>query len=137
MHGRRHLFEVVQGERREEGRGFVWTGVRLYDPALELAKWHTKVEPATNLDPEEPWTECIRREEDFIDFVVKGEERERYFMKGCGKGTMMFESMAWDPITRREHHVTAVKPWMQEVYNRINLVNRIYSPLVQQCYQAN
>ncbi|KAF6760221.1 hypothetical protein DFP72DRAFT_883554 [Ephemerocybe angulata] len=70
-----------------------------YDPALELAKRHTKVKPATtDLDPEEPWTEYIRRkEQDLIDLVVKGEEPGHYFMllgpKGCGKGTMIFEAM--------------------------------------------
>ncbi|KAJ7594947.1 hypothetical protein C8J56DRAFT_928063 [Mycena floridula] len=81
-----------------------------YDPALELATQHTKKgrnkdkeedseELELQLDTEIPWTEHLRRkEQDWIDNIVQGEEPGHYFVllgpKGSGKGTMIFDSMA-------------------------------------------
>ncbi|KAF9047399.1 hypothetical protein BJ165DRAFT_1403124 [Panaeolus papilionaceus] len=79
-----------------------------YDPALELAKLHTsrKGPPRDDTDDDpnlledgEPWTEDIRRkEQDYIDDIVHGNEVGHYYMllgpKGTGKGTMIFDAMA-------------------------------------------
>lgn len=61
-----------------------------YDPALELAKQHTKKPPLDDFEYEgdshefyesEPWTLDIRRkEQDFVDAVVHGKEPGHYFM---------------------------------------------------------
>ena len=55
-----------------------------YDPALELARFHTG-EMAASEDSEfegdEPWTEHLRRkEQDTIDLIIQGEEPGHYFM---------------------------------------------------------
>ncbi|KAF7315154.1 hypothetical protein MIND_00029800 [Mycena indigotica] len=84
-----------------------------YDPALELATYQNKNagerkkedddddNVIDNLDlPEDgPWTQHLRRkEQDWIDAIVHGEEPGHYFVllgpKGSGKGTMIFEAMA-------------------------------------------
>ncbi|KAL0955764.1 hypothetical protein HGRIS_001979 [Hohenbuehelia grisea] len=86
-----------------------------YDPALELARVskHPKSESPSGkgedeqelsieidgLDPDEPWTEHLRRkEQDWIDNIIKGEESGHYFVllgpKGSGKGTMIFDAMS-------------------------------------------
>lgn len=51
-----------------------------YDPALELAKPYTSSsEPIFTGD--EPWTNDVRRkEQDFIDRIIHGEESGHYFM---------------------------------------------------------
>ncbi|KAJ7686484.1 hypothetical protein B0H17DRAFT_1160607 [Mycena rosella] len=80
-----------------------------YDPALELAtlQYQNKPPAAQNtLDPldelefdaEGSWTQHLRRrEQDWIDAIVQGEEPGHYFVllgpKGSGKGTMIFDSM--------------------------------------------
>ena len=64
-----------------------------YDPALELATHSAKVRqraqqerqdrPDLDIDIEdpEPWTEHLRRkEQDFIDLIVKGEEVGHYYV---------------------------------------------------------
>ena len=55
-----------------------------YDPALELARFHTG-EMAASEDSEfeghVPWTEHLRRkEQDVMDRIIQGEEPGRYFM---------------------------------------------------------
>ncbi|KAJ7188655.1 hypothetical protein C8R46DRAFT_1205798 [Mycena filopes] len=81
-----------------------------YDPALELATYQNKPpkktqgllkeDPVDELDFDEdgPWTEHLRRKEQgWIDAIVKGEEPGHYFVllgpKGSGKGTMIFDAM--------------------------------------------
>ncbi|KAJ6589826.1 hypothetical protein DFH09DRAFT_216845 [Mycena vulgaris] len=81
-----------------------------YDPALELATYqnkppagtveHNSLDPLDELefDAEGPWTQHLRRrEQDWIDAIVQGEEPGHYFVllgpKGSGKGTMIFDSM--------------------------------------------
>lgn len=60
-----------------------------YDPALELAKQHTKRPLIDDFEGEEshdiyeagPWTKDLRRkEQDFVDAVVHGKESGHYFM---------------------------------------------------------
>jgi hypothetical protein len=52
-----------------------------YDPALELAKSHTKRNEEPAYDADEPWTEYLRRkEQDQIDDIVKGNEPGHYFL---------------------------------------------------------
>jgi len=76
-----------------------------YDPALELATHQTKKAPTgdevdeVEFDSDLPWTQHMRRrEQDWIDRIVQGEEPGHYFVllgpKGSGKGTMMLDSMA-------------------------------------------
>lgn len=93
-----------------------------YDPALELAKQHTKRPLIDDFEGESheiyeagPWTKDLRRkEQDFVDAVVHGKEPGHYFMllgpkvcsnphsnsarltrqQGSGKGSMIFDSMA-------------------------------------------
>ncbi|KAJ7782720.1 hypothetical protein B0H16DRAFT_1494100 [Mycena metata] len=79
-----------------------------YDPALELATYQNKPPKNQQLkedtvvdlkfDEDAPWTEHLRRkEQDWIDAIVKGEEPGHYFVllgpKGSGKGTMIFDAM--------------------------------------------
>ncbi|RXW23201.1 hypothetical protein EST38_g2618 [Candolleomyces aberdarensis] len=86
-----------------------------YDPALELAQFHTSKKAASEdseFEGDEPWTEHLRRkEQDTIDHIIRGEEPGHYFMflgpKGCGKGTMIFDCMASiqaDGVTLCEAH---------------------------------
>ncbi|KAJ6624312.1 hypothetical protein B0H10DRAFT_2006782 [Mycena sp. CBHHK59/15] len=77
-----------------------------YDPALELATYQAKPlaageEPIDELDfdADGPWTQHLRRrEQDWIDAIVHGNEAGHYFVllgpKGSGKGTMIFDSMS-------------------------------------------
>lgn len=57
-----------------------------YDPALELATHQTKKAPTEGLGnelnfDEAPWTENLRRkEQDWIDRIVTGQEPGHYFM---------------------------------------------------------
>ncbi|KAJ7039044.1 hypothetical protein C8F04DRAFT_1086923 [Mycena alexandri] len=79
-----------------------------YDPALELATYQNKPPKSQQqkedsvadleFDEDGPWTEHLRRkEQDWIDAIVKGEEPGHYFVllgpKGSGKGTMIFDAM--------------------------------------------
>ncbi|KAJ7496937.1 hypothetical protein FB451DRAFT_208088 [Mycena latifolia] len=79
-----------------------------YDPALELATYQNKPtagEQSNSFDPldeldfeaEGPWTQHLRRrEQDWIDAIVQGEEGGYYILlgpKGSGKGTMIFDAM--------------------------------------------
>ncbi|KAJ2922672.1 hypothetical protein H1R20_g14415, partial [Candolleomyces eurysporus] len=90
-----------------------------YDPALELVRFSTSTmvasEDSDEFEEDEPlstWTEHLRRkEQDVIDRIIEGEEPGYYFMflgpKGCGKGTMIFNSMAAiqaDGVTLCEAH---------------------------------
>ncbi|KAF9485994.1 hypothetical protein BDN70DRAFT_889709 [Pholiota conissans] len=83
-----------------------------YDPALELAKSHTRRKSQPNdadSDPiiaEDIPADIRRHEQTTIDHIIWGEEVGHYFMllgpkrynsyhiKGAGKGTMIFKSMA-------------------------------------------
>ncbi|KAK7045529.1 hypothetical protein VNI00_007361 [Paramarasmius palmivorus] len=73
-----------------------------YDPALEVARNHLLESQSLPEDEDEeapePWTRHFRRaEQDLIDRIVRGELHGNYFVllgpKGCGKGTMIFDSM--------------------------------------------
>ncbi|KAF7297999.1 hypothetical protein HMN09_01020800 [Mycena chlorophos] len=84
-----------------------------YDPALELATYQNQPPPVPSDedDPvaelggtavipsdEGPWTQHLRRkEQDWIDAIVHGQEPGHYFVllgpKGSGKGTMIFDAM--------------------------------------------
>ncbi|KAF8162361.1 hypothetical protein BJ912DRAFT_1035242 [Pholiota molesta] len=67
-----------------------------YDPALELAKSHTRRKAKPD-DTDIP-VDIRRHEQTTIDQIIWGEEVGHYFMllgpKGAGKGTMIFKSMA-------------------------------------------
>ncbi|KAJ7106059.1 hypothetical protein C8R43DRAFT_1046057 [Mycena crocata] len=81
-----------------------------YDPALELATYQHKPQTESStleddpideldFDAEGPWTQHLRRkEQDWIDAIVQGNEPGHYFVllgpKGSGKGTMIFDSMS-------------------------------------------
>ncbi|KAF7321531.1 hypothetical protein MKEN_00674000 [Mycena kentingensis (nom. inval.)] len=81
-----------------------------YDPALELATYQTAKpvgehetlvdDPLEELLAEDgPWTQHLRRkEQNWVDAIVHGEEPGHYFVllgpKGSGKGTMIFDAMA-------------------------------------------
>ncbi|KAJ7125093.1 hypothetical protein C8R44DRAFT_782304 [Mycena epipterygia] len=78
-----------------------------YDPALELATYQSKPPVGTleadpidelDFDADGPWTQHLRRrEQDWIDAIVQGNEPGHYFVllgpKGSGKGTMIFDAM--------------------------------------------
>ncbi|KAK7045536.1 hypothetical protein VNI00_007368 [Paramarasmius palmivorus] len=76
-----------------------------YDPAMEVGTNYLKKSQTSSQeseDPEVPWTEHFRRQEqNTIDSIMKGEEHGHYYvllgpknaLQGSGKGTMIFDSM--------------------------------------------